>query len=555
MSTLHIRFMVVAISGLVGWDSWAGGSEHLARITPDAEHQMWFGAAVEVEEDMLIVGSPLAHPDVGDGSGCVIVYRKVNGAWERDQVLDAEDRRPGDEFGGSLSLDGEYLVVGAPHALNGSGIEAGAAYIYHRGNDRWKFRAKIVAPDGQLDDEFGYDVSISGHRILAAAPFDNHIGSSTGSAYVFRRESGREWPFEAQLRWGPGFAWAVLLHGDVAYVGAPAEHLSNGEKGAAYVFARDEATEAWIHIQRFVAPDDGISHLFGNCFAREGNLVAIGDNCWESFDGVYPGAAYLFAVEGDETLTFLDMITPPSGQHNGLFGDSVVLADARLFVAAPREQMSPGHKGVVYAFAKLGSDWVEIERITGAGDPNSSEFGHSLDVAGNTLAVGSKTSGDTGAVDLYSIEHLGFPAQLKSVSLRFGENLQGGLGRARHSDDQYLKADSIWDAGALAHRVRIHADLTCAPGPISNMTLAVEAAINEPSARIKLCLFDWTERRWIRVASRYVGTSDQTYLVSGLEPSRFVEDRGVRVRIDTRVAIPLGESCRTSIDRIDVSTR
>ena len=46
--------------------------------------------------------------------------------------------------------------------------------------------SKIVPPDGQAEDHFGFSVSISRDYAIAGATEDDDNGNDSGSAYVYR---------------------------------------------------------------------------------------------------------------------------------------------------------------------------------------------------------------------------------------------------------------------------------------------------------------------------------------------------------------------------------
>jgi len=105
------------------------------------------------------------------------------------QKLTASDSAADAEFGFSVSIAGDFAVVGAPFD-DGSG----SAYIFARnqgGIDNWGELRKVAASDGAVDDEFGCSVSVSGELAVVGARNDDNVAPSSGSAYVFsRNESG-----------------------------------------------------------------------------------------------------------------------------------------------------------------------------------------------------------------------------------------------------------------------------------------------------------------------------------------------------------------------------
>ena len=112
--------------------------------------------------------------------------------------LIVSDGDPFDYFGESVSISGDYAVVGAS-LDDDNGSSSGSAYIFHRVNGVWVEETKLTPSDGAQYDYFGESVSISGDYAVIGAQWDDDIGSfGAGAAYIFRRD-GSTWVEEAKL--------------------------------------------------------------------------------------------------------------------------------------------------------------------------------------------------------------------------------------------------------------------------------------------------------------------------------------------------------------------
>ncbi|MBN4066174.1 FG-GAP repeat protein, partial [Candidatus Amoebophilus asiaticus] len=95
--------------------------------------------------------------------------------WNEAIKAVASDREANDEFGWSVSISGNYAIVGAHlEDEDTSGANylswAGSAYIVERdGSGNWNQVQKITASDRGADDKFGYSVSISGNYAIVGA--------------------------------------------------------------------------------------------------------------------------------------------------------------------------------------------------------------------------------------------------------------------------------------------------------------------------------------------------------------------------------------------------
>ena len=111
----------------------------------------------------------------------------------------ASDKTSGDAFGWSVSIDGDYAVVGAYSDDIGGNSDQGSAYIFIRNGSAWTEQAKLTANDGQPSDFFGRSVAISGEYVIVGAQSgDNEAIINCGSAYVFIR-NGTTWTQQAKL--------------------------------------------------------------------------------------------------------------------------------------------------------------------------------------------------------------------------------------------------------------------------------------------------------------------------------------------------------------------
>ena len=170
-----------------------------------------FGSSVSISGDYAIVGAPQEDHDVFGNNNLInsgsayIFERNSNGTWNQVQKIVASNRHYEDYFGCSVSISMNYLVVGAyreDHDSAGvNGMQStGSAYIYERdASGTWNQVQKIVASDRALQDQFGSSVSISGNNIIIGAPREDEDASglntipSAGSAYIFKRDNNGIW--------------------------------------------------------------------------------------------------------------------------------------------------------------------------------------------------------------------------------------------------------------------------------------------------------------------------------------------------------------------------
>ena len=222
--------------------------------------------------------------------------------WGQVKKIVASDRAASDYFGYSVSISGSYAIVGAyqedQDASGGAMLtDAGSAYLFAKdlgGADTWGQVKKIVASDRATYDKFGYSVSISGNYAIVGAYLEDHDGSNyangAGSAYIFAKDQG------GADTWGQVkkivasdrgatdlFGSAVSISGNYVIVGAYQEDqdASGGtmltDAGSAYLFAKDQGgTGNWGQVKKIVASDRTASDWFGFTVSISGTNAIVG---------------------------------------------------------------------------------------------------------------------------------------------------------------------------------------------------------------------------------------------------------------------------------------
>ncbi|MCH8825083.1 MAG: hypothetical protein IH984_16435 [Planctomycetes bacterium] len=136
----------------------------------------FFGSSVAFDSNTVVIGSL-----VYGVSRAYIFDRNEQGDWLMQQVLDPECNSSSDNFGTSVAIQGDTLVVGASHD-----VPSGSAHIYTRdASGIWSEHAKLLQSDAGSNDVFGAAVAFDNETIIVGARADDDNGSSSGSAYIF----------------------------------------------------------------------------------------------------------------------------------------------------------------------------------------------------------------------------------------------------------------------------------------------------------------------------------------------------------------------------------
>ena len=170
-------------------DSSITGYEHLLQAqiekltATDGDDGDRFGRSVAVDGDTMVVG---ADKD-GNSKGAVYVFTSQSGAWGQVAKLTASDGAGGDEFGTSVAVDGDTVVMGAT-GDDDNGSSSGSTYVFTKPATGWtstSTAAKLTASDGDDGDRFGNSVAVDGATVVVGADQDDDKGSNSGSAYVY----------------------------------------------------------------------------------------------------------------------------------------------------------------------------------------------------------------------------------------------------------------------------------------------------------------------------------------------------------------------------------
>ena len=316
-------------------------------------------------------------------SGC-----SKSGDWlEQDKLL-STDGETQDDFGYSVSIDGNYAVIGASDD-DDNGLDSGSAYIFKCEGTTWSQQAKLLPSDGATDDDFGYSVSISGDYAIIGARFDDDNGENSGSAYIFKR-TGENWLQQAKLTASEPdanfrFGESVSICGEYAIVG---EFWRDTLKGAAYIFKRTD--ENWPQQAKLTHPNPNVYGGFGCSVSISGDYALIGAR----YDDNATGTAFVFERSGT-TWSFQAklMASDPYGKE---FGNSVSIDEDYAIIGAYADNYLGIWTGSAYIFKRTGTTWSQQAKLTASDDESGKYFGISVSISGDYTIVGAMGDDDNG---------------------------------------------------------------------------------------------------------------------------------------------------------------
>ena len=173
---------VIAVSavmaGRVEAQSWPGSQ---------GESMASFGASVLVDGDRVLVGRSNQGGAFTDQTGAVHIFSRdpASNTWKEAGTFKGADTRIGDEFGFTMTLDGDLLAVSAPKSGNG------AVYLFQRRGQDWVEMARIAAQENTPSDEFGRALALRNGMLLIGAPRATRSAGRCTSRAVTRAGPGR----------------------------------------------------------------------------------------------------------------------------------------------------------------------------------------------------------------------------------------------------------------------------------------------------------------------------------------------------------------------------
>ncbi|MEK6642839.1 MAG: FG-GAP repeat protein [Planctomycetota bacterium] len=313
--------------------------------------------------------------------------------------LIASDPAAGDIFGCSVAASGDTAVVGNYYDVHSGLTDAGSAYVFVRAGGVWTQQTKLTASDAAASDQFGYSVAISGETIVVGARYDSHVGVSyAGSAYVFTRTGG-VWSEQAKLIASDAagsdyFGNSVAVSGDTAVVGSYYDtHAGGSDAGSAYVFVRSGVL--WTQQAKLTASDAAVEDYFGISVALSGDTAVVGAYYDDHAGGTYAGSAYVFVRTGTFWVEQTKLLASDAAA-NDYFGTSVAVSGDTAVVGAPNDDHSipvKSNAGSAYVFVRAGVLWTQQTKLTASDAAEFDNFGTSVAVSGDTVVAGADSDG------------------------------------------------------------------------------------------------------------------------------------------------------------------
>ncbi len=347
----------------------------LSLSAPDSEENDYFGASVALSRDTIAVGA-YGDDDAGSGAGSVYIYAEDSQTqvWSLQAKLVAPDAAPGDQFGYSIAMNNDVLIVGAPGDDAGLYTDVGAAYIFRRSGTVWSLEQKLSLdyltkfgfnPYAGDNAHFGYSVDIYGDQAIAGAPGAALMG---GNVYIFRRDNAK-WYMYSPL-FGAG-GYSVAIYHDVAVSGDPFYDGWGTDSGRIRVYKMTAPTA----LDPFVEQANSAYSLFGPTH-QGGYSVDVYQEISQAGAPFGTAQPIIGPVTGNVVIFQPDpvLVKGTLAANGAEFGASISRFGPYLAVGAPKDDYNGLSPGSVYLYRISGPPWATPTQTPASGYFPTSTF-------------------------------------------------------------------------------------------------------------------------------------------------------------------------------------
>jgi FG-GAP repeat len=382
-------------NGSVGFGPWGDCSTNaISEYNPvaDANGEIFdrFGSSVSISGNYAIVGA--RNDDVGANidQGSVSIYQFNGVNWVLMQKITDAMGASNDNFGNSVSISGNYAIVGANEDDVGANADQGSVSIYQLTGGSWVLMQKITDATGAASDFFGNSVSISGNYVIVGA-FADDIGANPnqGSANIYQLTGG-SWVLMQKIADATGatgdfFGISVCISDNYAIVGASSDDVGvNIDQGSSSIYQLTSGS--WVLMNK-ITDATGVNYdNFGNSVSISGNYAIVGASNDDVGANADQGSVSIYQLTGGSWV-LMQKITDATGAASDYFGVSVFISGNYVIVGASNDDVGANvTQGSATAYQRIGLGWQKVQYII---DPSGvgSVFGIGGDRFGSKVSI------------------------------------------------------------------------------------------------------------------------------------------------------------------------
>lgn len=274
-------------------------------------------------------------------------------------------------------------------------------------------KSEFRSANSEYHYSFGDSVFASDLGLFIGSPQTNNSIDRTGAVFLYGRNSSTLAQLIVPTKDQISFMGScVSSFGDDLVVGAFGSYYKSG---ALLMYARNGTT--WNGFGEISGIDAAVGDNFGfDCILTNDSIIVSAPYGGVYGDGYATGTVQVFDRSGGP----LQKLYPASRNENiaAQFGYSIGISDDLLVVGSPNDD---NYGGACFVFQKIGNNWLEVHKVKPQNLTTSSEFGYSVSILGELLAVGSPGESSVYVFSQVSSNSWQLKLQVKyPLELRFG---------------------------------------------------------------------------------------------------------------------------------------
>ncbi|MBE5314783.1 MAG: hypothetical protein H4O13_05195 [Xanthomonadales bacterium] len=357
-----------------------------------------FGRQVALAAGTALVGAETEPVNGLDDAGAAYVFALTQSTWSQASRFTAPTPSAGGRFGMEVAISG--LNEATPDRMLIASYEnagAGRVYAYRRSVETWVSSFTITPPVTQAAQEFGATISLDGDvAVIGARRFDlgavnagvvygvDFNANFTAATFVQRGDPA------AQAEALAGFAVAIDREGPTVLVGAPLTDVDGNTDQGAVLMSIGSAGTPFPALQRVFPLGQGLTiALFGRSLSTQADTLVVGAPGEAS--GALPavGAVYVYGRHPDGTYAPPTRIGNPQGFAADFFGEGVAVHGDLLLVGAPNVDTNGVDAGAVYVYRRSAGVWnVERVLLSPCNSTQRRAFGRRIEFDGTRAMIG-----------------------------------------------------------------------------------------------------------------------------------------------------------------------
>ncbi|RJP78480.1 MAG: hypothetical protein C4522_12890 [Desulfobacteraceae bacterium] len=400
-------------------------------MADDGMENDYFGSVVSISKGFIIAGA-YGRNISGPNTGAAYIFQLVEKNWIQTARLSANAGASGDYFGGSVAIHQNIALVGAP-GTDQAGMDSGKAYVYQYDGSTWMLQAELDSPDGASGDYFGTAVSLNQDFLMIGATGAETAGEAvSGAVYTFYH-NGKQWvqtqkitagipenngleaaffkkPFSLNRLMADMTPWylipfmdrfggKIIMDDKIAAIRTMREYGASRIKIVRSVIEKPDEPNGntiWKPVAVISTGNAQEPDVPGQAMDMEDGRLIVGFPGKDG-DDIDTGEVKIYKLPvstefQEKKLTAVDC------NEQDMFGAAVAADENRLIIGAPYDESSGVSSGAAYIFGSNNGEWIRQAVLTANDAGNQDEFGISVDMEGDFAIVGASRKQINGAV-------------------------------------------------------------------------------------------------------------------------------------------------------------